>query len=251
MTNPQKGKQDAILGVTQNEAKLVLLGILYANSEGKVDFEKFVQTGNYKNVSSAASAYRQAKRKFMDANTTSGDATNTSTAAAHGSADPADIPTSNGKSDEVTPKEPPTKRRKVVTAAAAVEDTSGGNADGKASSVALKKRIRKTPSKKKAAAKKKGDDVDDDGDENMAATISKKAPQKPETSTAPEAENEDTPMDMGTESKADAEVMEEAGPEVESGATERPKGTGKGKGKETQEKKEVKENDEEMESNDS
>ncbi|KAL2814300.1 hypothetical protein BJX63DRAFT_431456 [Aspergillus granulosus] len=184
--NAQKGKQGTILGLTPNDAKLVLLGVLYTSNDGKVEFEKFMSNG-YKNTASAYSAYRQAKRKLFDANTTSGDAS--STAVTHVSADTAHDPTANRNPVEETPKKTPTKRKKAAVTAAVDEDISGGNAGGEAPSVPPKKRAQRTPAEKKVVAKKE-DDVGGDNDENTNTTPSKKVPQNLESSTAPDVENE-------------------------------------------------------------
>ncbi|KAL4899774.1 hypothetical protein BDW74DRAFT_183420 [Aspergillus multicolor] len=63
-----KAKPEGILGVSQSEARLLLLGLLCTDEPGKVDFDKLVIKGSYKNVTSAAVCYRQAKRKFLAAN---------------------------------------------------------------------------------------------------------------------------------------------------------------------------------------
>jgi hypothetical protein len=36
MPNAEKSKQDSILGITANDARLILLGVIHSNSEGKV-----------------------------------------------------------------------------------------------------------------------------------------------------------------------------------------------------------------------
>jgi hypothetical protein len=36
MPNAEKSKQDSIFGLTQSEVRLILLGVLHANEEGKV-----------------------------------------------------------------------------------------------------------------------------------------------------------------------------------------------------------------------
>ncbi|KAL4782475.1 hypothetical protein BJX76DRAFT_290670 [Aspergillus varians] len=66
MSAAAKGKLEGLLGLTQSEARLILLGVLFTDSAGKVDYEKLATNAPYKNASSASSSYRQAKKKFND-----------------------------------------------------------------------------------------------------------------------------------------------------------------------------------------
>ncbi|KAL4929115.1 putative histone h1.3 [Aspergillus undulatus] len=64
MSRGSKDKPEGLLGLTQNEARLILLGVLYSDNTGKVDFEKIAEKAPYKNSASASVSYRNAKRRF-------------------------------------------------------------------------------------------------------------------------------------------------------------------------------------------
>ncbi|KAF9888782.1 hypothetical protein FE257_008358 [Aspergillus nanangensis] len=66
MSSPTKNKHEDLLGLTTNEAKLIILGVLCTDKTGKVDNEKIAQKGNYKNSSSASTSYRNAKRRLLE-----------------------------------------------------------------------------------------------------------------------------------------------------------------------------------------
>ncbi|RDW81382.1 putative histone h1.3 [Aspergillus mulundensis] len=110
MATAGKGKPEGLLGLTQSEARLLLLGVLYTDGTGKVDFEKLAIKAPYKNVSSASSSYRQAKRRFLLAN---------------GVAEP-----SSASAQITPPKKAPAKRKSAAATPAPVDtDAVRGNDD--------------------------------------------------------------------------------------------------------------------------
>ncbi|KAL4984039.1 hypothetical protein BDW68DRAFT_24718 [Aspergillus falconensis] len=70
MAAAAKGESESLLGVTQSDARILLLGILSADNTGKVDFEKLAEIAPYKNRATAYSSYRQARKRFYAANDT-------------------------------------------------------------------------------------------------------------------------------------------------------------------------------------
>ncbi|KAL4743979.1 hypothetical protein BDV11DRAFT_165666 [Aspergillus similis] len=65
-----KGKSEGLLGVTQSDARILLLGVLSADNTGKIDFKKLADIAPYKNPATAYSSYRQARKRFYAANGT-------------------------------------------------------------------------------------------------------------------------------------------------------------------------------------
>ncbi|KAE8152630.1 hypothetical protein BDV25DRAFT_137699 [Aspergillus avenaceus] len=65
---PTVPKPENLLGLTVGEAKVLLLGILCSDENGKVNTEKLTQRGNYKNTASAGTSYRTAKRRLIEMN---------------------------------------------------------------------------------------------------------------------------------------------------------------------------------------
>ncbi|KAL4962131.1 putative histone h1.3 [Aspergillus stella-maris] len=68
MSGAGKNKPEGLLGLTQGEARLILLGVLFSDASGKIDFDKLAANAHYKNVASASSSYRQAKKRFTTLN---------------------------------------------------------------------------------------------------------------------------------------------------------------------------------------
>ncbi|KAE8355630.1 hypothetical protein BDV28DRAFT_145955 [Aspergillus coremiiformis] len=61
-----KSKPEGVLGLTNSEQKVLLLGILCTDESNKLDYEKLATYGGYKNIASASTTYRSAKRKLQD-----------------------------------------------------------------------------------------------------------------------------------------------------------------------------------------
>ncbi|KAL2870259.1 putative histone h1.3 [Aspergillus lucknowensis] len=181
----QKGRMDGLFGLTQGEAKCLLLGMLYTNSEGKVDFERVAADGFYKNAPSASSAYRQVKKKFLESNPTGGGASASPSNCSTGATENA-----SANPPAVTPKKTPTKRKRAAAGAVDGVVAEGTNTEGEASSTPKPKRQRKSSAKKGAASNKK----DNDGDEDMDAPPIKSETEQPDPNTAVKTENEDTAM---------------------------------------------------------
>ncbi|KAL4946712.1 hypothetical protein BDV06DRAFT_54813 [Aspergillus oleicola] len=81
MSGAGRNKPEGLLGLTQGEARLILLGVLCSDPSGKVDFEKLATKAPYKNVASASTSYRQAKRRFTSLNESGPAGSETSTPA--------------------------------------------------------------------------------------------------------------------------------------------------------------------------
>ncbi|KAL4770422.1 hypothetical protein BDW60DRAFT_209084 [Aspergillus nidulans var. acristatus] len=101
-----KGKSEGLLGITQSDARILLLGILSADNAGKIDFKKLSVIAPYKNPATAYSAYRQARKRFY---------------AANGTVDP-----SSSGAQATPPKKAPAKKK----GAAAAVDSDSANEDG-------------------------------------------------------------------------------------------------------------------------
>lgn len=138
MTSPTKGRTDSLLGLSMNDARILLLGILTTNKDNKVDYEKLAQKGGWKNGASAGVMYRGAYRKLTQLNAGDGN---------EPSADPAaDVFTD---APAATPKKATGKRKKAAatsmggeTPDAKVDDSSDIDTPTKP------KRHRKAPAKK-------------------------------------------------------------------------------------------------------
>ncbi|KAL4953631.1 hypothetical protein BDW69DRAFT_184280 [Aspergillus filifer] len=116
MSGAGKNKPEGLLGLTQGEARLILLGVLFSDASGKIDFEKLAANAHYKNVASASSSYRQAKKRFTTLNETGPAGSDTST-------------------PNTVPAKASATRRKRAPAAInpdAVNDAANDNADGTA-----------------------------------------------------------------------------------------------------------------------
>ncbi|KAL4796806.1 hypothetical protein BDV19DRAFT_388001 [Aspergillus venezuelensis] len=114
MSGAGKNKPEGLLGLTQGEARLILLGVLFSDASGKIDFDKLAANAHYKNVASASSSYRQAKKRFTTLNNVG-----------------------SGSSETPTPSTTPakataTKRKRAPTAidSDAANDAANNNADG-------------------------------------------------------------------------------------------------------------------------
>ncbi|KAL5000065.1 hypothetical protein BDV10DRAFT_41865 [Aspergillus recurvatus] len=70
MAAAANGKPEGLLGVTQSDARILLLGVLSADNTGKVDFHKLAAIAAYKNAATAYSSYRQARKRLYTANGT-------------------------------------------------------------------------------------------------------------------------------------------------------------------------------------
>ncbi|KAL6238885.1 hypothetical protein BDW75DRAFT_251994 [Aspergillus navahoensis] len=106
MAAAAKGKSEGLLGVTQSDARILLLGVLSADNTGKVDFEKLAAIAPFKNTAIAYSSYRQARKRFYAANST--------------------VDPSSTGAQATPPKKTPAKRK----GAPAVGDSDIANEDG-------------------------------------------------------------------------------------------------------------------------
>ncbi|KAL4749819.1 hypothetical protein BDW72DRAFT_125720 [Aspergillus terricola var. indicus] len=101
-----KGKPEGLLGVSQSDARILLLGVLSADNTGKIDFKKLSDIAPYKNTATAYSSYRQARKRFY---------------AANGTVDP-----SSSGAQATPPKKAPSKKK----GAPAAVDSDTANEDG-------------------------------------------------------------------------------------------------------------------------
>ncbi|KAL4922501.1 hypothetical protein BDW62DRAFT_53964 [Aspergillus aurantiobrunneus] len=144
MSATGRSKPEGLLGLTQSEARLILLGFLYTDDSGKIDFEKLAAHAPYKNAQSASSSYRQAKKRFYDQNSKYLDCP---AMGAGGNPGPFNAPT----------KKSPSKRKRAPAAI----DTDAGNEYGvalaedqcSASSTPVQKAQRKSSAKKEVVVK--------------------------------------------------------------------------------------------------
>ncbi|KAL4885574.1 hypothetical protein BJY04DRAFT_214367 [Aspergillus karnatakaensis] len=160
MATPVKGKAEGIMGLSNDAARLLLLGMLCSDNTGTIDFEKLTLAGGYKNAKSASSAYRQVKKRFCDSNSNIVDSP---AAAPIPSSDAAESP----NKPLTPPKRTPTKRKAasaaIVTDSANATGTNTVEDEQLALPTPKPKRQRKAPAKKAAAVKA---EAEDDGDQN-------------------------------------------------------------------------------------
>ncbi|PYH47365.1 putative histone h1.3 [Aspergillus saccharolyticus JOP 1030-1] len=145
-------KPEGWFGLSIHEARLIILGVMCADSSGKPDYEKIAIKGGYKNAASAMTVYRNAKRRLSDIQ-----------ADCFGPAGNAD------GSVPATPLKTPTKRKRGKAADATPDDTlvtPSGSTLAEPAVIPKPKRVRKTPAKKTAPpmVTPKVEESDSDGD---------------------------------------------------------------------------------------
>ncbi|KAL4804291.1 hypothetical protein BDV18DRAFT_142898 [Aspergillus unguis] len=213
MPSTPKSKPEGLLGLTQQEARLMLLGILYTDTSGKVDYDKIAVNASYKNASSASVSYRAAKKKLYAQISPDGNA-NTSTSTEN----PGQAP---GFASAAAPvKRTPAKRKKAsapstadVNADAATEGTPAEGADEAFSTPGPKQKRRKAAAvaaKEQDFAMKEGEAAVKTVTElDQTMTISPLKPKQSSLNNSSKYDSQDAPINLQILSKTEEEQKEE------------------------------------------
>ncbi|KAL4867383.1 hypothetical protein BDV12DRAFT_122129 [Aspergillus spectabilis] len=203
MASATKNKTEGLMGLSQSEARLILLGVLLSDSSGKVDFQKLAREAPYKNAASASTSYRLAKKRFHDFNSS---ILENSATCQTSSPDSTESPNKS----LTTPKKTPTKRKRapagIDTDAANTNGTTTAEGDCSASPTPQPKKQRKLPTKKAVAVKM---EVEADQLTRIRNTVTnpiKSEPKLPAPNNTVATENEEIPKRKSLKSEEE-EIM--------------------------------------------